>query len=137
MVRSTFRELYTDTIAQYEVERDKVDREIARLPPTLAEYERMKALERAQDYAFGSGQQQANHALAFHLQKPDEGRDIFDVGDGTLDDQPLGFQQSTMDSRFPSPISKSRAGSRMSGAPGQGQGSVVSKKMSKQVRACK
>ncbi|GMI08471.1 hypothetical protein TrVE_jg6684 [Triparma verrucosa] len=134
VVRSSFRSLYDTTIEQYEFERDKVDREIARLPPTLAEYEKIKALERAQDLEAGGGAGAGgvSHSLAFHLQKPEDTRDIFEV-DGGLDDQPLSFQQSAIDSRFPSPNRSTRGGERerKRGSTVAG-GSVVSKKISKQ-----
>lgn len=86
-----------------------------------------------------------NHSLAFHLQRPKDGRDIFsanndDYGDeedmdimggGTLDDVPLSFQQSAIDSRFPSPTTASRRGKSGSVERGGPSGSVVSKKLSK------
>ncbi|GMH57992.1 hypothetical protein TL16_g02516 [Triparma laevis f. inornata] len=141
VVRSSFRSLYDTTIEQYEFERDKVDREIARLPPTLAEYEKIRALERQQDLEAGTGTGGGvSHSLAFHLQKGGEDREIFAV-DGSedygsnpgLDDQPLSFQQSAIDSRFPSPNRSTRGASRAGNIKGGvGSGSVASKKLSKQ-----
>ena len=135
-MRDSFRSLHDTTIAQYEIEREKVDREIARLPPTLEAYEKMRAADRQYDASHDGIQQSGSisHSLAFHLQKQDDQRDIYSVDDGQggIEDTPLSFQKSTIDSRFPSPTTASR-GNRVPGmsASLNGGGSVVSKKLTK------
>ena len=97
------------------------------------------------DAQFNNAVNNPNHSLAFHLQKPEDEREIFAadnnyddqydddediMGGGTLDDVPLSFQQSAIDSRYPSPTTASRRGPKSSSMGGAG-GSVVSKKLSK------
>ncbi|GMI46838.1 hypothetical protein TrCOL_g11932 [Triparma columacea] len=143
-VRQSFRTVHDSTLSQYEADLAEWNREIARFPPTLEQYEKLKAAERAMDAQFNNTVNNPNHSLAFHLQKPDDGRDILAVnnnddeydddedmmGGGTLDDVPLSFQQSAIDSRYPSPTTDSRRGPKSSNLGGAG-GSVVSKKLSK------